>query len=329
MADVKSMREAPKAPVAVTFSAKSVIPFRGGQNELRIDCGGAAMKMPHEYRPLDWREISLVNQVFYATVGDVSQIILNDGSGDRDAPFTIRSSLGIPGFSLPGKYMIFVGDAFKQNLSSKHRVPGEKYSYAELLVHEVTHVWQYEHGYNVVVNSLTHRAFEGDAMYNYDESNFLAWNDYNVEQQAMIVEHWYHNGMKHYDQSTGDGDIRYVYVDQNIRNERLDTFAPLPPVYRLDMTRPDTPRPEAKGKLEDPFAQIMAPRYKPGDAASIARVETLRLYFMQTRNPRELLGRITARRPDDKAVQDFFHVLHPATIESLLKILKSRAIPVR
>jgi len=62
------------------------------------------------------------------------------------------------------------------------------------LIHELTHVWQ---GYNTpfawdyVLNSVFSQALSSDA---YAYKLGADWGDYNVEQQASIVEDWYKRG---------------------------------------------------------------------------------------------------------------------------------------
>lgn len=69
---------------------------------------------------------------------------------------------------------------------------GERLS---LLVHEMTHVWQYQHGgWSYVAESLWAQSF-GDG---YDYAKALnagkPWREMNPEQQASIIEDAYHGG---------------------------------------------------------------------------------------------------------------------------------------
>lgn len=78
--------------------------------------------------------------------------------------------------------------------------------YKALLVHELTHVWQGQNGIFTsayVANSAWHQAFSGSAAYKYKPGK--NWSEYNVEQQAHIVEDWYVGGM-----STGSPLYRYI-----------------------------------------------------------------------------------------------------------------------
>jgi hypothetical protein len=66
--------------------------------------------------------------------------------------------------------------------------------YWDTLIHELTHVWQghnsaFAPGY--IFNSLWHQAVDSDA---YAYTAGQPWGDYNAEQQAHLVEDWYHRG---------------------------------------------------------------------------------------------------------------------------------------
>jgi hypothetical protein len=80
--------------------------------------------------------------------------------------------------------------------------------YRNIFIHEMTHVWQYYHGYWVVLRSLWANTL--GAGYNYTIGALDAWDDYNVEQQAQLVEDWFSGGM-----STTDD--RFVFIEKIIR----------------------------------------------------------------------------------------------------------------
>ena len=56
-----------------------------------------------------------------------------------------------------------------------------------LLVHELTHVWQAQHGINLLAGKL--RAGDRPASYRYPVGSDCDWRGLNIEQQAMVVEH--------------------------------------------------------------------------------------------------------------------------------------------
>jgi hypothetical protein len=82
-------------------------------------------------------------------------------------------------------------------------------SYRDIFIHEMTHVWQYYHGYWVVLRSAWANSRFG-AGYSYTVQASDAWDDFNVEQQASLVEHWFSGGM-----STTDD--RFVFIEKIIR----------------------------------------------------------------------------------------------------------------
>ncbi len=76
-----------------------------------------------------------------------------------------------------------------------------------LLIHELTHVWQHEHGVHgsaYIAGSVAAQLLHGrDIAYRYFAGR--TWDDYNPEQQAMIVQDWYFKG-----QSTTSPLFRYI-----------------------------------------------------------------------------------------------------------------------
>jgi hypothetical protein len=56
-----------------------------------------------------------------------------------------------------------------------------------IFIHEMTHVWQSQQGVNLLLAKL--RAGDTAASYAYDLTPECAWDGFNIEQQAMIVQH--------------------------------------------------------------------------------------------------------------------------------------------
>lgn len=56
-----------------------------------------------------------------------------------------------------------------------------------LLVHELTHVWQAQRGVNLLLAKI--RAGDSQASYAYPLVADCRWDELNIEQQAMVVEH--------------------------------------------------------------------------------------------------------------------------------------------
>lgn len=56
-----------------------------------------------------------------------------------------------------------------------------------MLVHELTHVWQSQQGVNLLTGKI--RAGDRPASYEYPLGMDCDWGQFNIEQQAMVVEH--------------------------------------------------------------------------------------------------------------------------------------------
>jgi hypothetical protein len=86
------------------------------------------------------------------------------------------------------------------------------------LIHELTHVWQYEHrkysGSYILDAAATH-IFRGQKGYKFEPGK--PWNSYNAEQQASIVEKWYTSG-----KSENPQDPLFPYVRNIIRAKHFD-----------------------------------------------------------------------------------------------------------
>ena len=181
------------------------------------------MNLPRGLREL---EKSVAREVFQEVL-PFSRIYLSDGLGKNGRPFTLPVTLVqemSPTWSIAigalgkwisdkvapaARYIIFVGDAYDQGLNSTD-------SNKRTLIHELTHVWQGENSdwtWGYVFNSLHHQLIRGEHAYDYDPDKLgeSEWDDYNVEQQANIVEDWYSGGKK-------ETDPRYKFVKSVIRD---------------------------------------------------------------------------------------------------------------
>lgn len=123
-------------------------------------------------------EIKLGRSVFGKTIRYGLVFIADDlGAGDR--PWTEPSN-----------------SFFVLHLGPNAYASTDTDRYKALLVHELTHVWQGQNGIFTtayVANSAWHQVFSGSAAYKYTPGK--NWSEYNVEQQASIVEDWYSTGM--------------------------------------------------------------------------------------------------------------------------------------
>ena len=59
-----------------------------------------------------------------------------------------------------------------------------------VLVHELTHVWQAQQGVNLLFAKL--KAGDDAAAYAYSADPDCRWDSLNIEQQAMVMEHRFH-----------------------------------------------------------------------------------------------------------------------------------------
>jgi hypothetical protein len=157
------------------------------------------MRMPRSARRLSDTEWHIINGVFQNSLPAWDRILLTDALGYDDAPFTVWSYLF---------YWIHVGPKIYPDASLTTAWDSTS-NYDDVLVHEMTHVWQYYHGYTVVTSSVWART--GGAGYDYTVGQ--DWDDYNSEQQAQLVEEWHHKG-----ESTTDP--RFPYIDKIIRPGR-------------------------------------------------------------------------------------------------------------
>lgn len=68
--------------------------------------------------------------------------------------------------------------------------------YRQIFIHEMTHIMQYQHGYNVLLRgawlqSLYYLSFKKYNPYHYVFDESKSFWDYNIEQQGKIAEHIY------------------------------------------------------------------------------------------------------------------------------------------
>lgn len=212
------------------------------------------MHLPSKARFLSEAEWNILTGVFGDTLPFRRRILLTDGLGGGDAPFTIPTS-AISFHTLPaaiqavlsGLALQYLGGqngalaqamnavgsvgpgALLSQLSSIANLgylvnvgplafPDMTGSFQNLLVHELTHVWQGKNSLaatTYVVNSIMHQCRASvygssrDGAYNYPAG--LPWPNYNTEEQASIVEHWFASGMPE------NGDL-WPYIRDYVRH---------------------------------------------------------------------------------------------------------------
>src|SRR5262245_43678592 len=138
-------------------------------------------------RPLSSEESTLADLVFDGNLPPHESIILTNLGHPQGRAFTIPNAAG--------ECLINLGDAYDDPIrhTSKSYV-----EYGQLLIHELTHAWQIHHSGFIpglicegIINQVRNE-FE-DGIYNPGDAQ-KAWSEYNLEQQATIVDRWYRLG---------------------------------------------------------------------------------------------------------------------------------------
>lgn len=164
-------------------------------------------------RKLTTAERDLAWEVFYETL-PYKDIRIGDhfGVGGR----AWMETLDLPGLFTGELYILHMGGVgFLDATSTSNLYPDRERMSKTVFIHELTHVWQAYHGRWVFTNSLASQACAwvttGDSGNAYNYESGLEWNDYNVEQQACIVEDWFTGGMP-------KDVVLYEYIRDHIRN---------------------------------------------------------------------------------------------------------------
>lgn len=199
------------------------------------------MNAPTSARWMNNSEWEIVSGVFGSTLPFRQRIIITNGLGAQDRPFTIPTSLisslpsvladslagliALPpigavlgfgvgaGLALVGSvvnagYLMNVGQYAYPDMSSSQ-------DDRELLVHETAHVWQGKNSVfalSYVYGSAISQCTSGLGAYNYSPGN--NWGSYNPEQQASIIEKWYKNGQS-------ESDPLFPYIRDYVRKGKV------------------------------------------------------------------------------------------------------------
>ena len=198
-------------PAAVTESDPSGPDEGGVQSRGFFPSIPPPPKLP-KIRSLSTSEKNLAKSVFQNTINyDMVKITDTLGSGGR--PWTTNT---------PPMYMINVGSDYSSLTANKDR--------KRLLLHELAHVWQGQHLVPFMLNSAAHQTLSavnngGDVASAYSYTVGKPWGQYNVEQQASIVAHWYMPTDSCFENGPCGGgmkttDSRYRYIRDNIRKNK-------------------------------------------------------------------------------------------------------------
>jgi len=177
---------------------------RKGARKVASSVRKGAKNLP-KIRSLSRSEKNVAKSVFGNTI-NYDMVKVTDTLGFGGAPWTTNS---------PPIYTLNVGSSAYPSLTAKY--------YKALLIHELTHVWQGQHLVPFMLNSAAHQTLavinnggkvsSRAAVYRYTPGK--RWGQYNVEQQASIVEDWFRKGRK-------TTDARYRYIRDNIRKGRVN-----------------------------------------------------------------------------------------------------------
>lgn len=150
-------------------------------------------------------------RVVYGDTIDFGPVRITNLSGFGTRPFTVPT--------IDGTILVNLGNAADSPLTAvfpSYPRPGQ------LLIHELAHVWQYQHsawydGYTpgLICSGLIDQAV-GDG-YAYGSAGQL-WSSYSMESQAAIIDQWFGGNRRQSGQSPEDLDSPYFrYINNNVR----------------------------------------------------------------------------------------------------------------
>jgi hypothetical protein len=135
-------------------------------------------------RQLSPEERTLAEMVFGNNLPPYDRIILTNLAHPQGRAFVVPN--------LAGEALVNLGDAYDDPI---RYIKANYPEYGQLLIHELTHVWQIHHSSFVpslicegIVTQVQNELEEG--VYNPGDGE-KAWSEYNPEQQATIVDRWY------------------------------------------------------------------------------------------------------------------------------------------
>ena len=196
------------------------------------------------------------------------------------------------------------------------------------LIHELTHVWQYQRGASLgglIIDAI-------DAHYDYEGEDGLrkAWNrgsafdDFTYEQQADILSDYYtHLGRK--DLSAYEGFVDQVRTGETGKR-RAQTVTPLPGAT-LDWKKSyEQDRVKTEGEL---IRQLRIPM-KINDERAVVRAQRLLELFSHLSGywSGTYAERLVARRTDDELVTLLFSTVSDATLRRILRVFGVNEIPL-
>lgn len=141
--------------------------------------GSAAANALIKHRSLSADEYAFATTVFGNSLPARERIVLTNIERPDGRKFTCPSPVG--------EVFVNLGDAFDDPMQSTAAYPAR----GKLLIHELAHVWQIHHASFLpglicegIANGLTGAPYEPGG-------SGHPWKDYNLEQQATIVDEWF------------------------------------------------------------------------------------------------------------------------------------------
>ena len=154
-------------------------------------------------RTLTMKETVAAFNIFQTSI-NYAKVRVKDDLGLGGSPWTSP-----PGFG-SSNYILHVGETLYTDLAKNN-------NRKTVFIHELTHVWQGQHGVPLgyVLNSAFHQSVAailsgGKVAKAYQYTPGLKWSQYNCEQQATIVDHWFREG-------SYSSHANYVYITTNVR----------------------------------------------------------------------------------------------------------------
>lgn len=169
---------------------------------------GAVTSLEHDWRPLNDEERKLAREVFGDSL-DFERIRLTDLIGLGDRPFTAPGIEGITYVNL--------GEYYHRSFEGY----GPYSEHGQLLVHELVHAWQIQHGFvpEVMCSGVSDqiRYIFDNGIYAYDAKTLAPWDDLNNEQQGAAVDQWFGgNGAQANYQQEDQQSPFYRYIRENV-----------------------------------------------------------------------------------------------------------------
>ena len=180
---------------------------------------GIATLGEHEREPWDLEYDFANNNVFKGKLPPKSDIVITDTIGGGNRPFTmprydgkITLNMGTAGYNDPLNYNVGVGS---------NQVKGQTF------IHELTHAWQIKYcnlEIGLLASALASKVCEitdgQNAVYDPGADATKPFGEFNLEQQATIVDRWFRDCLKDDHGNITTDDIAspwYHYIEGNIR----------------------------------------------------------------------------------------------------------------